>query len=419
MLHLFDEKRRKMKKKLKIGIVAPVQERVPSVREPSLMKYGGTERVVGGIVEGLVQFESEEAEVCLYAPGDSDARVKEITHFYPTVPHSIRTLPPFDNNPVRREKMAEVVADHVLERARLDGVDLIHNHLGSSLVIQGERLRAHGVNIPQIVTTTHGDLRFEEEVYSRETFRRHPFISISNSQRKGMPELNFVATVYNPVPTGIFDPRYCDEEPGTLRGLLLVSGKYLVWIGRLSVEKRPHIAIDVAVRLGMKLIMAGKREDHDRSYWEKEIDPRLEAHKDLVTFIGEVDDAEKNLLYRYAYAMLMPINWEEPFGLVVPEANACGTPVVAVSMGAMPEITDEGVSGFLVPPEGDEALLVDAIAEKVKRCGTIDRRDCRRHVEENFSIEAVTKKYLAAYRKVLSRNEARTRLETRRCFAIH
>lgn len=386
-----------------VGIIAPVQEPIPGISGTDAdMKYGGTERVVASLVKGLSQL---GVDVHLFAAGNSSHEIRRLaSRFHAIVPKSVRQTPPYDTDVFGRERQTDLAAARALHHAQRFGLDIIHNHIGVGALLANA---LGGLRIP-MVTTLHGylGLPMERAVYMDDMFRGAPVVSISDNQHKPLP-LNYVGTVYNPIPTDIFDPRYGIENRSVWPAKIDMSaGSYLAWLGRFSPEKRPHVAIDVAVRLNMPLVLAGKREPFENEYWEREIAPRLEKHGDLVRYIGEVNDAEKNLLLRGARAFLMPINWQEPFGLVVGESMACGTPVVATAMGSMPEIIADG-TGYLVKPCTDETSLVEAFAEKVRLCDSIDRRACRRHVEEKFSIEQCARGYLAVYRRMLGESTMR------------
>ncbi len=372
---------------ISVGIAAPLQEPIPGVSgNDEHIKYGGTERVVACLVKGLVNL---GVVVHLFAAGNSSREIKDLCEFHAILPHSLRQTPPFDKDPVAREYQAFLCAMKSLVLARELGVDIIHNHIGGSAAI----LSGMGLTLPML-TTLHGDLNHPaERIYADERLCGLSLVSVSNSQRRGSPlNLNFVGTVYNPIPTNIFIPRY-EEEAG---------GEYLVWLGRFAAEKRPHVAMDVAAELNVPIRLAGKREVHEREYWKCQIEPRLQRYGNLVKCMGEVNDRQKNRLLRGAHAFLMPINWQEPFGLVVGEALACGTPVVATSMGSMPELIDDGVTGYLVDPSESEASVTRAFAQKVKLCGALSRRICRKQVEDRFSIQRCATEYLKLYRQVLA-----------------
>jgi glycosyltransferase involved in cell wall biosynthesis len=355
--------------KLRIGIIAPFQEPVSMN-----IKYGGTERVVYELVKGLY---ADGYEVHLFASGDSGEDLKSISHFHEIFPKSLRSISPYSEDTTAREVMGFVGARRALDLAKELNLDLVHNHVGWSAILLDS-------DIPML-TTLHGDLAapIDKIIYSDHP--EAPVISISDSQRKPMPQLNYIDTVYNGIPVEAFD-------------FVPSPGEYLIWIGRMTKEKAPDIAIDAAVHLGIPLILAGKVDGVDGfAYYKREIEPRIQKYQDLIKFIGEVDHQEKNWLLGGALAFLMPIQWEEPFGLVVPEAMACGTPVIATRRGSMPELIEDGKTGFLIPDTPHKVVLSIRMANAVKRISEINREDCRKAVLENFDSKIMVKRYEEVY----------------------
>jgi glycosyltransferase involved in cell wall biosynthesis len=231
------------------------------------------------------------------------------------------------------------------------------------------------------VTTTHGRLDLPEVQRVYHDFREQPLISISHDQRSYLPEANWVDTVYNAVD---LDHYHFRPDPGD----------YLVFLGRISPEKRPDRAIDIARDAGMKLVIAAKVDPVDGEYWEHAIRPLVRANPDLIEFIGEVDEQEKDELLGKAYAYLFPIDWPEPFGLTMAEAMATGTPVVAYHAGSVPEVIKDGETGFI-------CRTLSEMVEAVQKIDRIDRAACRRHVETHFSPAAMTSGYERAYARLL------------------
>ncbi len=335
---------------MKIAQVAPLHEPVPPP------KYGGTERVVGLLSEAL-----REAghDVTVYASGDSTVGGT----LRPGCDRAIR------DNPQRIDQVGlhYLMLEQVLHEAR--AFDIIHFHTDFLHFPFVRRLtRPH-------ITTLHGrlDLPHLKSIYRE--YSDIPAVSISRSQKAHLPEANWVATVYHGI-----DKDELSTGPG--------DGGYLAFLGRMSPEKGPDKAIEIARRAGMKIKMAAKVDPVDREYFHSVIEPLLQD--DSAQFIGEVDQQGKMELLQGASALLFPIDWPEPFGLVMIEAMACGTPVVATNRGSVPEVVDEGITGFIV--DSDE----EAIAA-VKRCRRLDRKLCRARFEQRFLKERMMADYANLY----------------------
>jgi len=345
---------------MRIAQVAPLYESVP----PRL--YGGTERVVSWLADELVE---RGHEVTLFASGDSRTHARLVSAW----PRALR-LDPAQPDPF---------ALHTLELAqafsRADDFDVVHCHV-DYLAFPYGRL----VSTP-VVHTLHGRLDLRPLIHVLTELREVPLVSISESQREPLAglDLNWVATVHHGLPMR--------DVPAVTTAS---DGRYLVFLGRMSAEKRPDLAIAVAKRAGLPLIMAAKVDRPDREYFEREIRPQL-GHP-LIEYIGEVSDAEKWRLLGDALALLFPIDWPEPFGLAMIEALACGTPVVARPCGAVPEIVRDGEVGFL-------ADTVDELVAAVKRVDVIDRARCRRWAEAQFSVGVMADHYESVYRRLKSR----------------
>lgn len=345
---------------MKIALVAPLMEAVP----PRL--YGGTERVVFVLAEELVR---RGHDVTLFASGDS----KTSGTLVACCPRGLRLDPDI------RDTLAYVLIELGDVYRRASDFDVIHNHV-DYLAFPFARLTS-----TPTVSTTHGrlDLPEVQRVYS--VFSEQALISISDGQRTRIPHANWLATVHNGIDLTNFHFR---PEPGD----------YLVFLGRISPEKRPDRAIEIARDVGMRLIMAAKVDDVDRDYYEHAIAPMIEQCP-LVEFIGEVDDPGKDDLLGNAYAYLFPIDWPEPFGLTMVEAMATGTPVVAYRAGSVPEVVVDGVTGFVCGTFRD---MIDAIP----RVRTLDRSACRLLVEERFSAAAMTDGYERVYASALGHDPA-------------
>jgi glycosyltransferase involved in cell wall biosynthesis len=338
---------------MRIAQVAPLAEAVP----PYL--YGGTERIVSYLTEELVALGHE---VTLFASGDSRtaARLDAI------VPRALRL-----DNSVR-----DTIAPHVFMLSRLQerlhDFDIVHFHIDHlHLPIM------RGAGVP-FLTTLHGRLDLPEVA---PLFRAHPeapFVSISDAQRRPLPFANWAGTVYHGLPPGLlpFSPRD--------RG-------YLAFLGRISPEKGPDAAIRIARASGLPLRIAAKVDNADRAYFETVVQPMLDAPG--VEFVGEITEAEKAEFLGGATALLFPIQWPEPFGLVMIEAMACGTPVVAFNRGSVPEVLEDGVSGFVVE---DETGALAAL----HRIGTLDRAAVRGAFETRFTARRMAENYLTLYRRL-------------------
>jgi glycosyltransferase involved in cell wall biosynthesis len=346
---------------MRIAQVAPLIESVPPEG------YGGTERVVSYLTEELVR---EGHEVTLFASGDSRTGARLV----PCAPRALRL----------DDTVVDPIAHEVLEIERVaqmaDEFDIIHWHLDYFHVPLSRRL-----GVPR-VTTLHGrlDLPDLQPLYAE--FRDEPLVSISNDQRTPLPDVNWVATIHHGMPADELAPRY-------------ERGSYLAFLGRISPEKRADRAIEVARRVDMPLKIAAKVDDADRAYFEEHIEPMLEA--DHVDFIGEIGPADKADFLGHASALLFPIDWAEPFGLVMIEAMACGTPVIAYRSGSVPEVIADGVSGYIVES-------IDEAVSAVERLDQLTREGCRAEFEERFTVERMARAYVSTYERVIATAGAST-----------
>ena len=337
---------------MRIAQVSPLYESVP----PKL--YGGTERVVSYLTEELV---AAGHQVTLFASGDSETSASLV----PITERSLR----LDPDCIDQFAHHFILIEHVFRRAR--EFDFIHFHIDYFHFPLSAR-----AGVPHL-TTLHGQLTLPDLVPLYRTYPDEPVVSISDAQREPLPWLNWVGTVYHGMPRNLL--RF---SPG--------PGSYLAFLGRIAPEKRPDRAIEIARRVGIPLLMAAKVDRADQQYFENEIRPLLDHG--LVQFVGEVNEADKSELLGNAAALLFPIDWPEPFGLVLIEAMACGTPVVAFRRGSVPEIIDEGISGCIVED-------VDEAVEAVFRAVKLDRATCRRAFEERFTAARMARDYLELYRK--------------------
>lgn len=340
---------------MKIAQVAPLYERVPPV------SYGGTERIVSYLTEELIDYGHE---LTLFASGDSLTAGRLIA----PCERSLRV----NSNNVDSMAYNFLQLEHVFQEAR--SFDVIHFHIDYLHFPLSRRQR-----VPN-VTTLHGRLDIPDLVPLYREFSDMPVVSISNDQRKPLSWINWLGTVYHGIPLDLYD--FKKDQ-----------GSYIAFLGRISPEKRVDRAIEIAKAANIKLKIAAKIDAVDRDYFEREIRDSLDHP--LVEFIGEIGEEEKNNFLGNAYALLFPIDWSEPFGLVMIEAMACGTPVVAFRRGSVPEVVDDGVTGFIVDSidEGASAL------EKIQH---FDRAHCRKVFEERFSVERMTRDYVQIYEKLLS-----------------
>jgi len=339
---------------MRIAQVAPLYESVP----PQL--YGGTERIVSYLTEELVK---QGHEVTLFASGDSITRAELV----PICPQALRLNP----------KCVDPTSHHILMLesvlARRRQFDIIHFHID---YVHFPLCRYVGVSS---LTTLHGRLDIPDLVPLYQEFRDMAVVSISDAQRQPLPWLNWQDTIYHGLPRKQYD---FQPEPG----------EYLAFVGRTSAEKGLDHAIAIAERTGMPLKIAAKIDGSDRKYFESRIKPLLESPQ--VEFLGEVGFPHKNDLLRGAAALLFPISWPEPFGIVMIEALACGTPVIAYREGSVPEIVEDQRTGFIVD---DKEGAVNA----VRYLPSIERTMCRRRFEERFTADRMTARYLEVYANLL------------------
>ena len=341
---------------MKIAQVSPLYESVP----PRL--YGGTERVVSWLSEELLR---QGHQVTVFASGDSLTNARLI----PVCPQALRLDPDCMDPLAHHIYLVEQVRQHKNE------FDLIHFHIDYLHFSMSRR-----EELPQL-TTLHGRLDTADLVPLYREFSEMPVVSISDAQRAPLPWINWQGTVHHGMPEDRFVPS-------------LKPGKYLAVLGRVSPEKGVDKAIEIALGAGMPLKIAAKIDRADKDFFEAHIKPSL--NHELIEFIGEIGDLEKNEFLANAAALLFPINWSEPFGIVLIEAMACGLPVIAYPLGSVPEIIEEGVSGFLVHN------VQDAI-RAVKNLSAIDRQRCRKAFERRFSDKRMAHDYLTIYERIVKR----------------
>jgi glycogen debranching enzyme/glycosyltransferase involved in cell wall biosynthesis len=326
--------------------------------------YGGTERVVHYLTEELVR---EGHQVVLFAAGDSTTSAG----LEPIRPRSLRAdgIHLHQGAPFFIEEMERV-------RKRAGDFDVIHAHIDYFAFPLGRS----NSGTPPVVHTMHGRLDLPEIVPVFRQFADQPLVSISDDQRRPLQRQNWIATIHHGLPPGLYTLR---EAPG----------EYLLFLGRMSPEKRPDWAIEIAERAGLPLVMAAKVDASDREYFEQVVRPAL-ARSTRAEFIGEIGDDRKNDLIGRAIAQVMPVDWPEPFGLTAIEALACGTPVVSRPRGALPELITDGVDGLLREDIGE---LADLIASRI---GDIDRRRCRQTFDERFTAPVMAAQYVEVYERL-------------------
>ena len=336
---------------MRIAQIAPLHEAVP----PRL--YGGTERVVSYLTEELVALGHD---VTLFASGDSVTSAR----LHAVWPRALRLDP----------AIRDPIAPHMLlmeeVRRQAEDFDVLHFHMDYWPFSLFSRQR-----VP-FVTTLHGRLDLPELQPVFDTFPNVPVVSISNAQRRPLPQANYVQTVYHGVPMA--------PHPGA-------KPEYLAFLGRIAPEKGPDRAIRIARACGIPLKIAAKVDKVDQHYFETVIRPMLDGPG--VEMIGEIGETEKPAFLSGATALLMPIDWPEPFGLVMIEAMGCGTPVIAFNRGSVPEIVEDGLTGFIVE---DETGAIGA----VERLGMLSRAKVHARYEQRFSTRRMAEDYLSVYRSL-------------------
>jgi glycosyltransferase involved in cell wall biosynthesis len=346
---------------MKIAQIAPLWERVPP---PA---YGGIELVVGLLTDELV---ARGHEVTLFASGDSLTSAKlESIH-----PQALRL-----DAAIKEPSIYEMLQlANVYERA--GEFDLIHSHMGC-VVLPYSRLTQ-----TPTVHTLHGIFTPDNAKMFAHA-KSQPYVSISNAQRENKLGLNYAATVYNSIDVSAHHYFPVADEPA-----------YMAFLGRISPEKGPHLAIEIAKATGIPLKMAGKVDPFDVDYFEEQIKPQVDG--ELIQFLGEADHFMKNDLMGRAFVTLFPITWREPFGLVMLESMAAGTPVVAMNLGSVAEVVADGLSGYI-------CNTVAECIEAVAKVPTLSRAACREYVANRFGVEQMAKGYEAVYQQILAAKFAR------------
>ncbi|HEY9796120.1 MAG TPA: glycosyltransferase family 4 protein [Leptolyngbyaceae cyanobacterium] len=341
---------------MRIAQVAPLWERVPP---PA---YGGIELVVGLLTDELVR---RGHEVTLFASGDSISLAKlESVH-----PQALRLDPT-----IKEYGIYEMLQmSRVYEKA--SEFDIIHSHMGCAALPYTKLVKTPTVH------TLHGIFTPDNEKMFTHA-RSQPYVSISDAQREPRLDLNCVATVYNGIDLSTYKFHEKPQDP-----------PYLAFLGRISPEKGTHLAIEIAKRSGWRLKMAGKVDVVDVKYFEQEIKPLIDGKQ--IEYLGEANHEQKNELIGGAVATLFPITWREPFGLVMVESMAAGTPVIAMNLGSTSEVIAHGKTGFL-------CQSVDEFVEAIDKAAKLNRHTCREHVMNHFSVQRMTDGYEAVYQQILA-----------------
>lgn len=344
---------------MRIAQLAPLAESIP----PKL--YGGTERVVACLVDELVALGHD---VTLFASGDSVTRAK----LEAVWPRALRLGRPRSDPMAAQAALLEAVSRRASE------FDVIHVHVDWLPLPLLSRL-----GVP-FVTTTHGRLDLPGLSDVVRLFPNAPYVSISQNQSSALAEANWIGTVYHGLPVDLLRPSF-------------ERGSYLAFLGRITAEKGPEVAIRIARAAKMPLRIAAKVPRGERTYFKEKLEPQIDGKQ--VQLIGEVNDQTKEEFLAGAAALLFPINWPEPFGLVMIEAMACGTPVIAFPIGSVPEVVDHGITGFIV---GEESQAVDMIG----RLSELDRRRVRAHFERRFTSKRMATEYLGLYEVLIGKRPA-------------
>lgn len=348
---------------MRIAQLAALIERVPPRR------YGGIERFVHYLTEELVR---RGHDVTLFATADSETKGKLIS----SAPH-----------PLREMHVSDTAAFTLLNVARVYNnaadFDIIHNQLDYYA------LPAAQLSPTPTVTTLHGPINLENR-HIYDEYKKSNFVSVSNAQRKRGNHLNWRATIYHGISVADFP---FNGQPKD----------YLLFVGRISLEKGTHIAMDVALALDKELIIAAKLDKADVDYFNQYVAPRL--YNEKIHWVGEVDDLERNRLLSEALCILHPVTWPEPFGLTMIEAMASGCPVIAFNEGSIPEVVVDKKTGFIVEKGID-------MTKAVKKIGRISRKECRRHIKENFNLKKMVDSYEKLYYEIVNGKKQTQRTQT-------
>ena len=352
--------------RLRIAQIAPLIESVPP------KKYGGTERVVYNLTEGLV---AEGHDVTLFASGDSTTSARLVSPVSSSLRLGRKTRAPIIMHMLMLSKVYEEMEGEF---------DIIHSHLEYLTLPFAAR------SSTPTVLTMHG--RLDTPDYAR-ILRRYgamPYVSISDAQRTPVPDINWARTIYHGYPETLFEFNPDPED-------------YFLYLGRFSEEKRPDQAIMMARACNVRLKVAAKTDPADRAYFRERVAPLLDHP--LIEFLGEVDDRQKSVLLRNAKGLLNTIDWPEPFGLVMIEALACGTPVIVRRCGSSPEVVTHGTSGFICDTRQE-------FIHAIRNIGSISRQACRQEFERRFTLAHMTSNYVKLYQELLKGAAGKTPLPT-------
>jgi len=355
---------------MRIAIISTLEEQVPPP------KYGGIELVVANLANLLVE---RGHKIYLLASGDSFTKAELI----PIFPRALRKESEANNLDLR-EQLKYLSIARIIETLKKLRVDIIHSHIGWRMAPFVSHLKS-----PTVITL-HGPLNVPKIQYIYRMFPDIPYVSISNAQRKYLPELNYVATIYNGINLSQFDFNLHPKD-------------YFAFLGRISPEKGTWEAIVAAKKAKVKLKIAAKIDMVDKEYFENKIKPLIDGKQ--IKFIGEIGPEEKKLFLKNAKALLAPIQWEEPFGLYFIEAMASGTPVIAFKRGSVPEIVVDGKTGFVIKPfDKNKKTNFKDFVEAIKKINQIDRQQCRKRVEKHFTSEKMVENYEKLFYKLTKKN---------------
>ncbi|WP_353929375.1 glycosyltransferase family 4 protein [Okeanomitos corallinicola TIOX110] len=341
---------------MRIAQIAPLWERVPP---PA---YGGIELVVGLLTDELVR---RGHEVTLFASGDSITLAK-LSSAHPRALRLDQTI---------KESSIYELLNLALVYDQAENFDIIHSHAGHTPLAYTKLVKTPTVH------TLHGIFTPDNEKIFKYA-NKQPYVSISNAQREPRLGLNYVGTIYNGIDVSSYE---FYSQP--------INPPYLAFVGRISPEKGTHLAIEIAKKVDLPLKIAGKVDKVDVDYFEQDIKPQIDGKQ--IQYLGEANHAEKNVIMGAAYATLFPITWREPFGLVMVESMAAGTPVIAMRMGSTPEVIADSETGFL-------CNNITECTQAIEKVNRLNRYACRQYVESNFSVKQMTDGYEAVYKQILA-----------------